>query len=624
MNNQRDKKRLERKAKGFLVNKEIPSAKMDVVRSLMNNAGLGSDERYRAIIEIVQNCPDKTFVSLARIPEVAAERKRARADTNPPTEPVKTVFGPTETSYYIDDLIARYRELKLVKKRYLVHKDNRWGFGFRKRLIPANILLKCLRAVKEIQSTVASRLNAVMKDLLNDPAVTDPSVYNYLKIIKRMLSDIPFVSNTYDALKWMERSHFEREVRDYTAAYFSILLISAEDKEKIYASIEYQLRSAAERDGAYNSPGRASASAESIGQFLSWFKSFIPHSVNDKSPLDIKLKSEFGIRFFDLIMMINQTLCFQRPVSREEIAVYYSVKASAVSREAWDCTETMLQNAGKDPESVMRRELDRLTARLAEFEPVNMAMGYNIDGIPPLFRIAEEQWRYVDKKHYDVSSVYEENFFGFIDCLVNYFNGVYSYFFSGGVAVLNPANGRPVQGIVFDPGWFRVFSADFTSLLEELHFFRTNNPSLSLTRAEVKKIVSGQINTMSHVAAFIRKIGDLFYYIGTDLCSLISGGDYVSKPAEGNLKPAKREADGSAGTAVLYGCVIEDIPLQGMTMKRFNGMPVVSGWGSHALVNEIAAFCYHISFECFNERLLSMMNGQRAITARIEEIEKSS
>jgi len=49
-----DIKKLERRAKAMLLDKDIPPAKQDVVRSLLNNSEIAPWERYGAIISLIQ------------------------------------------------------------------------------------------------------------------------------------------------------------------------------------------------------------------------------------------------------------------------------------------------------------------------------------------------------------------------------------------------------------------------------------------------------------------------------------------------------------------------------------------------------------------------------------------
>ena len=151
MANKSDSKKIERRAKSMLLDKDIPPAKMEIVRSLMRNTGILPEERYRAIIELVQSCPDRIArkPSNRRVSAGGAAQPQADQDTIEKTIDNRP-DGPTETSYFINEIYHKYRHSKMFKKRYLVHKNNRIGIGFKKRLIPGKNLIKVLTELFEL------------------------------------------------------------------------------------------------------------------------------------------------------------------------------------------------------------------------------------------------------------------------------------------------------------------------------------------------------------------------------------------------------------------------------------------------------------------------------------------
>ena len=84
MSSQEEIKKIERRARALLTSKEIPPHKQEVVRTLMNNRQLKPGEKYRAIIELVQSCPDKKTV-LYRDEGVRPEPAKKKK-TPPPAE----------------------------------------------------------------------------------------------------------------------------------------------------------------------------------------------------------------------------------------------------------------------------------------------------------------------------------------------------------------------------------------------------------------------------------------------------------------------------------------------------------------------------------------------------------
>src|SRR4030042_1506503 len=170
MISQEELKKIERRARAMLTSKDIPPHKQEVVRSLMNNRQLKPEDKYQAIIELVQSCPDKKVILYQDEevqPEPARKKKAAKAVTEFQKAP--ELFAPTETSYYIDELHNKYRTLKLFRKRYLVHRNNRIGIGMRKRLVPSKTMLKIMKYLSEVQGGMTPRLWAIMMEILKDP-----------------------------------------------------------------------------------------------------------------------------------------------------------------------------------------------------------------------------------------------------------------------------------------------------------------------------------------------------------------------------------------------------------------------------------------------------------------------
>ena len=98
-----EEKKIERRARSLLVNKEIPPAKMELVRALMNNADLQTGERYRAIIELLQGCPDRQVKETLDAPvkrQAAVRRKKSEAPSEERERLAASAveFMPTETS----------------------------------------------------------------------------------------------------------------------------------------------------------------------------------------------------------------------------------------------------------------------------------------------------------------------------------------------------------------------------------------------------------------------------------------------------------------------------------------------------------------------------------------------
>ena len=83
-----DPKRVERRARAMLISKDIPTQKMDVVRSLMNNDSLETFEKYSAIIDLVQSCPEKKVKRYDDDHKVKTRQSENKKKTEPRPTPV--------------------------------------------------------------------------------------------------------------------------------------------------------------------------------------------------------------------------------------------------------------------------------------------------------------------------------------------------------------------------------------------------------------------------------------------------------------------------------------------------------------------------------------------------------
>jgi hypothetical protein len=637
MTEQADSRRLERRAKALMIDREIPQSKMDAVRSLMSNRTLDSDERNRAIIELIQNCPEKKSSLRLKNIEAPPRNKRAAAggdrdNKNRETSgEIQTVspFAPTETSYYIDDLIIKYRPLRLFKKRYLAKRDNRLGIGFRKRLIPNKSALDILKEIKKIQTSLLPLISRAMLELLNDPENPDPLSYNLLKQVRRWLNDTPLANINFNRAKWMERIHFEREFRDYIISFFSFLKLPSDLKEGLYAVFEGRIRSFALLDS-----GRAELTINeqrAVHEAAALFRSFIPAGFNEDTMVASRVRSLCGISYSELLLVMTEVLCFQRPLNREELVPHYGITHPPLNRETWDCSSEMLERAGKDSLSLKRKELKELEERSVEFEPVTAALKITLQGRNLLLACVEDEWRYIERKHYDSAVVYEENFLSFIESLISYFNLTYAGILRGEPLRLKNSDGLLFTTRLFDTAWFRGFEAELNPVLDEIHFFKTKNPSLALSKIEIRKIVSGQIGSMPHISSFIRRISEFFFTLGMDLMYLhdahkqsadtIIVQENVPVPIKIHGEPMTA-ADAGYKKFIIpnHQSSIDEFEVNTVLNRRFNGKNLTGDGAS--LFNELSAFCLQFSKECFNEKISAIESRAGSITLRIDELKK--
>ncbi len=290
-------KKLERRAKAMLLGKDIPPAKMDLVRSLMKNSEIASWERYSAIISLIQSCPDKAPPKqrVERV-EIRPRRpvKRTQASGEAPEQRRVVVLEPGGA--FVNELYAKYKNRKLFRKRYLIHAPNKLGIGIRKRLIPAKRLLVVLGEVIAAQELILSRLSTFMQSMLDDPAVEEPIVFNYLRRFRDWMIATPLVQYSYDSIKWMDRGAFEDELKGFVVPFFSFLKLPAETRELIILQVENRLRTTDDlrkEEAGTNEPEAARRAKEKrnlerekrVYEYMMLLRSFLPGGVRSDSAL---------------------------------------------------------------------------------------------------------------------------------------------------------------------------------------------------------------------------------------------------------------------------------------------------------------------------------------------------
>jgi hypothetical protein len=643
-------KKLERRARALLLNKEIPSGKMDVVRSLMNNDDLMPEEKYRTVIDLLRVCPDKEPVKPKPKPAGSGGRRRVKKET---AENVSDAAGiqnaseapstPTETSYYIDHLKGKYNHLKLFKKRYLVHRDNRLGIGFRKRLIPTRKFIRCLRELSEYQETVTSRLSPVLMDILNDESITNPVEFNYLRLVRSWLMDTPMSRQNFEGIKWMERPHFEREFRQYICNFMAFQKLDTETREAMILMVENKLRESEElkkedinqRDSDQlrrEKEKRNLAREKSIYDYMLLLRAFLPGELNSETPLSKHLKGHYQVNNLSkLLMIIAEVLVFQRPLRYEEIIHHYQIQRPEVSRDRWNYSDELLRKVGKDPESQRQRELERVKQDLQPYETMYKMIKSEDRGRNLPFRGASLQWKLVDKNRNDPSELYEENFMAFLDSATHFFRNTFLPLLDGRLIKFRAPSRDEFEGEVFSSSLLYDELMALEGLLNDLHLFHSNNPTLMLSHSEVQRIMKGQLSSMDHVRELTIAMGNFFYGIAVKLLKCYNAHRvwifHGSARGEGNTirssyaqLPSGTE---EAGRPVpFYDCVImgaeEGTPL----FEQLRGKRVVGDSPSEGIFSYMVSYAWQMADLCNNAFLQSDMQERQKLLRRLKDLDR--
>jgi len=643
MSNQDEIKKIERRARALLTGKDIPPNKQEVVRTLMNNRQLKPREKYQAIIELVQSCPDKKsvlFQDEAVKPEPARKKKPSPSKVVE-GKAVPELFAPTETSYYIDHIYRKYGETRLFKKRILVHRNNRIGIGFRKRLIPTKQLLKVLGFLAEVQSGITGRLVVLTMEIIKDPDVFDPLVFNHLRLVRKWLVETPLINLKFDVIKWMERPQFERELKSWVSWYLTFLKMDGDLRERIVTEVETRLRAQedlrkeepidGEPDATRREKEKRNLEKEKqVYEYIMLFRSFLPINAKQDSLLSRRLKQEFGFGgFTELILAMEEALAFQRPVGLEEIIAYYRIEAPFVNVVAWDYSEDYLVTVGKDPESLQKKKKDSLRKVAEPFETLARLLRHDDGGRNILIKAVEDQRRYIDKKHHDPKAMYNDNFIGFLDALIQYFKNLYLPLLEGTTITFRDMGRVEFEGSLFSFDYFQKHLTLFNKILEQMHFFRTNNPTLALSREEARQAMKSQTGKQAETGRFIRSMGDCFYLIGRELQTVFdqhrrwaAGRSSLAgvEPAREPLKNRIADDAGERGRPIpFHDCMIMEVKNGTALSRELTGKRVMEDSLFDGIFVRMNAFAFQVAYECMSERLVSDLDERKALLKKIED-----
>lgn len=636
-----DIKKLERRAKAMLLDKDIPPAKMDVVRSLLNNSEIAPWERYGAIISLIQTCPDKPRPKQrAERVEIKSSRAVRRSPSSEEAHEQRRAVVLEPGSIFVNLLYAKYRNLGLFKKRYLIHAPNRLGIGIRKRLIPSKRLLSVIGAVIEAQEAILARLSALMQSMLDDPSLEEPVVFNYLRRFRDWMIATPLVQYSYESIKWMDRGAFEDELKNFVVPFFSFLKLPAETRELIILQVENRLRAADDlrKEEVVSSDSGAARNAKEkrnlekekqVYEYMMLVRSFLPGSVRADSALSQTLRQKYGIPSYPhLLLALMEALVFRREIEYRDLDAYYDIRPPVVSAVEWDYSPEAVRKAGKDQESRKRRRIESLKKALEPYEEIYALLNLKIDGRNLLLRAFEEQWRMVDRRQRDFENIHEEDFFTFLDGCVNYFNNCFTPLLDGSTVRFEDKNRTMIEGAVFAQGVFASELSGLSQVLGEMHSFKTGNPTLALGREEVRRIFQGRMPSMQHVERFVSSTGRLFFEIATKMQAVydmhrrwLEAGAGASPEAQ--RTPLEREtlAAGEDALAPLpfHDCRIGGFESAQPLSKTLAGSYLVSE-SPGGVIEHIAAFSYQLAYECLNENLQAELARRKELLAEIREL----
>ncbi len=644
MENSQETRRIERKAKALMLNKSIPKGKMAAVRSLINDHYINDRERYSAIIDLIKECPDKIIeVQEKKAPVTPVIRNKAA--TGQPSGKSKNPavdFSPTETSYYIDSLKKKYNSLRLFKKRYLVHRNNRFGIGFRKRLIPSSKLLKIMKLISEYQEKITEVLSPLHLEILNDEKIDNPLNFNYLRIMKRWLKVTPLVKYNYNTTKWLERKTFETELRNFIYHYFSFLKLDPKTRENLITVFNEKIREIpdlkkeelSESDSNQVNRGKDIRNHEKenkIHEHLTILRSFLPSSLKDETLLSKKLKKQFGIpNLSEFIIIITEALIFQRPITLDEISKYFHIKEPAVSHDRWDYKEEYLRKINKDPVSIKRKKVEKLKQRLEPYEDLVSFLKAEKNEKSHVYLGVKRQWELIDKKKQNPETAYHEDFISFLEGALHFFKNTYLQILDGSIIYLMDPKRNEIKASLFTERCFEDEIFSVRTVLEEIHLLRINNPTMTLKNSEVNRIMKKQFKSLGNVEDIIRKTGNAFYKMGKkaqeiyDLHKkwIFNGSPLINtdkKRMTLDLYSINLPERRNGIPMPFYDCTIKEFIITNELTELFLGRKLLEENRDKGIYHDMIAFLYQMANECFNEYLIVELDERKRLVRMIDD-----
>lgn len=655
MTSEENRKRLERQARSLMTTKEISRQERDKLNVIMRDSDMAPSEKYSSIIRLLRNLPDREVAGIAdETPQLedganrereksrvlkykaAADKKRdSYADIPDTRRPL--LSGPTETSLYIDDIYVKYRRFRLFKKRRLVERSNWIGFGFNRRLIPSKKFMEILSLIRFYQEVLLARLPSLLEAILKNENMESPVEYNYLKMLRRWMSLVPFGMVPPHRIKWMEQWGFERELRSFTMNHYAFLKMDLKQRESLLAFTENLLREEPdllreeiagdeERGSAVRKENSNYRKEKEIYEFMGALRSFITIPGEGDSLLASELRKRYDIySLTEFINMTMEALVFQRPFAITELRDYYDIRAAFVSSEAWDCSPEKLRAFGKDPESKRKKRLEKLNREFQWYDTVSRLINIDDNGQNIILKSVEEQWKIVDRVNRDAAESLKKNFVVYLEAAVHYFRNLLLQLIDGSPLLLEK-NGIESEGALFTPEYFREEIRELESLLDVFFMFRNQNPTLKISDDEVKKIMQKRISSMDHVETLIYKAGSFFYGTGKKLHEIyhshLSSGDDSST----GVKPLSLSDPGEPDNAAIP---FTDFILRGVgsptpLLRRIAGQRILNESKKGGIFIFIMAYCYQMSNLCVYPLIRNDITKRDLLKREINELRGGS
>jgi hypothetical protein len=332
------------------------------------------------------------------------------------------------------------------------------------------------------------------------------------------------------------------------------------------------------------------------------------------------------------LKIIIEALIFKQEINMHTLISYYDINPPKVKKEKWDYSDEYLKSIGKDLESRIKQDLASLQRKVAPYEEIVKLISLKFEGQNVLLRAFEDQWKIVKNRRHNFENVYEDNFFMFLDECVNYFVNVFWPFIDGSTIVLTDELNR-YEASIFSDKYFQTENALLQDVIGEMHGFIAKNPTITISRKEMRMIKSGQIKTMRDVNLFMKRIGELFYRYGVELQQLnayhqlwlynglaLKNKNIIRRALDTRIFP--EDVDKTGYPIPFYDCKVEQFAKIPKLDKLFIGKYVMSESLHDGIFKHIIAFCFQVAYECFDDSLFNDLQTRKELRKKIKNLNK--
>lgn len=616
---QNDIKSLKRKAKSLLLSKDIPPAKMDIVRAILANDRILEEEKYNAIIDLVKYYPDKP------VKPVAPGKVEVRGEEFKKQE----TYNSANTHY----LYQKYKHTKLFKKRILVHANNKFGIGFLRRLVPSQRFLKLSQKLFELHFAMRLRLYRVLCDIVNDQSISDPKIFNYCVVLYNALASSCLTDKQYIELKWTRPEVFKQLLWPYMDAMLKLSLCDVQTKEGMIQLIDQKLRESQDLQKNETLNKKNLTIEQYIYDFITTLRCLLYPSSTNECSLTAILKKEGSLPSFEAFCIACvESLILGRPIVLTDIITLFDITTPRVSDTNWNFDNDELIKAKKDPESLKKKAKEELHKKLDPYDELYRLLTYAPEGKEIAIQGFDDQRKMVDKRNEVFDDIYNKDILIALEGMLLGFVNEYGALLDG-TTIYFENNKNHCEGCIFSENYFSHELARFSEILSEINTFRSNNPTFHVTRDELIEGINKKKKSLYPIERFMTVIGDISYDIGIELFILYNRHrQWVLSGSPGKDDALMRTAfsahtsgflpfdDMEAIPIPFSDCIITGFSKLRPLSKLLLHKPVIHPTLRDGVFPQMVAYCLQVAHICLNDRLYGILDERANILSQIRSL----